>query len=78
MNEKLIRKLAFDSYSGKHHTFDEILFTKLIINECVKIVDDCMIEAATSLPENYLGESLLISMKITDVAWKIKKHFGVK
>ena len=53
-------------------------FAELIIQECVKIVDDCMIEAATSLPENYLGESLLISMKITDVAWKIKQHFGVE
>lgn len=52
-------------------------FANLIIQECFKIVDDFGIEQAHN-PETYLGESLNVSVKITDAAWKIKKHFGVE
>ena len=56
MNEKMIRGIAFDSYSGKHQTFDEILFAKLIINECIKICDDTENEYLTAESEQLLGE----------------------
>lgn len=52
-------------------------FAELIVQECFRIVDDYAVEQASD-PENYLGESLKVSMKITDAAWKIKEHFGIK
>ena len=52
-------------------------FAELLIAECFRIVDDFGVEQASN-KEDYLGENLKISMKITDAAWKIKKHFGVE
>jgi len=52
-------------------------FAELIIQECFKIVDDYGIEQAGIAEENYCGEQLYVSMKITDSAYKIKEYFGV-
>lgn len=52
-------------------------FAKLIIKECFSLVESCaLVEAA--VPETYLGESLNVAMRITDVGHKIKEHFGVE
>ena len=53
-------------------------FAELIVRECFKIVDDYGIEQAGIAEENYCGEQLYVSMKITDSAYKIKEHFGIK
>ena len=53
-------------------------FAELIIEECFKIVDDYGIEQAGIAEENYSGEQLYFSMKITDSAYKIKEHFGIE
>ena len=53
-------------------------FAELIVRECFKIVDDYGIEQAGIAEENYSGEQLYVSMKITDSAYKIKEHFGIE
>ena len=53
-------------------------FAELIVRECFKIVDDYGIEQAGIAEENYCGEQLYVSMKITDSAYKIKEHFGIE
>ena len=58
--------------------FDKYKFAELIINECFDIVDDYGIEQAGIAEENYCGEQLYVSMKITDSAYKIKEHFGIE
>ena len=52
-------------------------YAELIIRECFQIVDDFAVEQA-SVPETYVAESLKISMKITDAAWKITEHFDIE
>lgn len=82
MNER-IRELAdqagFDAVSLEVFNIEQDLkkFADLIIRECFQVVDDYAVGQA-SKPENYLGESLNVSMNIIDAAWKIKEHFGVE
>ena len=90
MNEK-IKELALDAGIGfvlwddsgrpmiDNYTPEERLakFAELIVRECFRIVDDYAVEQVSDC-ENYLGESLKVSMKITGAAWKIKQHFGVE
>jgi hypothetical protein len=55
-------------------------FAELIIQECSNVVNDFALQLASE-PEhifNILGENLLVSIKITDAAHKIKEHFGVE
>ena len=84
MNEK-IRELSETCYTTKYNPFgadeekyDMEKFAELIIKECFKIVDDYGIEQAGIAEENYCGEQLYVSMKITDSAYKIKEHFGIE
>ena len=49
---------------------------ELIIRECFRIIDDYAV-AQAGKPEKSIGESLAVSMKITEAAWKIKDHFGI-
>lgn len=82
MNER-IKELAdqagFDAVSMEVFNLEQDLekFAELIIGECFQVVDDYAVEQADK-PENYLGESLKVSMNIIDAAWKIKEHFGVE
>ena len=62
---------------GTFINFDKEKFAELIVRECFQVVDDYAVGQA-SKPENYLGESLKVSIAITDAAWKIKEHFGVE
>ena len=57
-----------------YHSFNSEKFAELIIEECFNVVNDFALQQAKK-PENVLGENLLISMKITDSAYKIKQHF---
>jgi hypothetical protein len=91
MNEKMIRGIAFDSYSGKHHTFDEILFAKLIINECIKEVSQYHSTTICDgfIPENptrehyeewaYIkGINQGYNDAVNQIVYGLKEHFGVK
>ena len=60
------------------HWDDVDEFAELIVRECFKIVDDYGIKQARIAEENYCGEQLYVSMKITDSAYKIKEHFGIE
>lgn len=52
-------------------------FAELIIQECFNVVHEFGVAQVIN-PEQYLGESLKVSMKITDAAWKINEHFGIE
>lgn len=67
-----------NGYPDYRYEFDKEKFAELIVRECFKIVDDFAVEQAGAEEESFMGENLLLSMKITDAAWKIKEHFGVK
>ena len=69
INRQISKNTELDAFAEK--------FAELIVKECFRIVDDFGVEQ-TREPENYLGESLKVSMKITDAAWKIKEHFGIE
>lgn len=66
-----------NGYQSVEKAIDLEKFTELIVKECFNIVDNYAVGQA-SKPETYLGESLYVSLKITDAAWKIKEHFGVE
>ena len=53
------------------------LFAELIVRECVSIVEDYGLSLVGS-DENYLGETLNLSIKVQEAGNKIKQHFGVE
>ena len=53
------------------------LFAELIVRECAGIVEDYSLSLVGS-DENYLGETLNLSIRVQEAGNKIKKHFGVK
>ena len=53
------------------------LFAELIVRECAGIVEDYGLSLVGS-DENYLGETLNLSIRVQEAGNKIKKHFGVK
>ena len=52
-------------------------FAKLIVRECVGIVEDYGLSLVGS-DENYLGETLNLSIRVQEAGNKIKEHFGVE
>ena len=83
MNEK-IRQLAeqatrnVESANSYHSTvFDQEKFAELIVRECAGIVEEYGLSLIGS-DENYLGETLNLSIKVQEAGNKIKQHFGVK
>ena len=53
------------------------LFAELIVRECAGIVEDYGLSLVGS-DENYLGETLNLSIKVQEAGDKIKQHFGVE
>ena len=53
------------------------LFAELIVRECAGIVEDYSLSLVGS-DENYLGETLNLSIKVQEAGNKIKQHFGVE
>ena len=86
---KRIKELAFQSLfitkrvSDGSYSYDPKLmaklekFAELIVRECFDIVDEFGVEQA-GIPSDVVGMNLLVSMKITEAAWKVKEHFGVE
>jgi hypothetical protein len=52
-------------------------FAELIVNQCAGIVEEYGLSLIGS-DENYLGETLNLSIKVQEAGNKIKQHFGVK
>ena len=52
-------------------------FAELIVRECAGIVEDYGLSLVGS-DENYLGETLNLSIRVQEAGNKIKKHFGVE
>ena len=52
-------------------------FAELIVQECVGIVEDYGLSLVGS-DENYLGETLNLSIRVQEAGNKIKEHFGVE
>lgn len=78
---KSLEKYTYSDCDGDNNhgiRLNEEKFAELIVRECFKIVDDYGIEQAGIAEENYRGEQLYVSMKITDSAYKIKEHFGIE
>jgi hypothetical protein len=83
MNEK-IKQLAeqatrnVESANSYHSlVFDKEKFAELIIQECVGIVEDYGL-SLVDRDENYLGETLNLSIRVQEAGNKIKEHFGVE
>jgi len=87
MNER-IRQLAGQAldkavpYTWTRLDYDEIqklqeYFAELMIQECVGIVEDYGLSLVGS-DENYLGETLNLSIRVQEAGNKIKEHFGVE
>lgn len=72
MNVSKIRNIAFDCYTGKHESFDEILFAELIIKECIAQVDQ-----SKASPFVSLDDATRIGHFVDIVKYRIKDHFGV-
>ena len=53
------------------------LFAELIVKECAGIVEDYGLSLVGS-DENYLGETLNLSIRVQEAGNKIKQHFGVE
>ena len=62
---------------GGMSTADLKKFARLIIQECVGIVEDYGVSLVGS-DENYLGETLNLSIRVQEAGNKIKEHFGVE
>ena len=86
MNE-LIKELALQAMTYVTHNpkanklnsgdmFDE-KFAELIVRECAGIVEDYGLSLVGS-DENYLGETLNLSIRVQEAGNKIKKYFGVE
>ena len=52
-------------------------FAELIVRECAGIVEDYGLSLVGS-DENYLGETLNLSIRVQEAGNKIKKHIGVE
>lgn len=50
--------------------------SRLLIEYCCDFLEDYAINLAAEEENNYLGESLYLSMKVTDGILKLKEHFG--
>lgn len=80
MNVKMIREMAFDCYTGKHHEFDEILFAKLLVQECLKLSSD--LNAFTAIDASGADYGSAELYRVFDNTKNqyydaIVKHFGI-
>ena len=77
---KILRQHAHEYGAG---TFEDTeypeleKFAELIVRECAGIVEDYGLSLVGS-DENYLGETLNLSIRVQEAGNKIKKHFGVE
>ena len=51
-------------------------FAELIVKECAELVEDYGLSLVSS-DENYLGETLNLSIRVQEACNKIKQHFGI-
>ena len=66
-----------DDIFRRHKIFNREKFAELIVRECAGIVEDYGLSLVGS-DENYLGETLNLSIRVQEAGNKIKKHFGVE
>lgn len=52
-------------------------FAELIVQECTSIVDEYGLSLIGG-DENYLGETLYLSIRVQEASDKIRQHFGVE
>ena len=77
---KILRQHAHEYGAG---TFEDTeypeleKFAELIVRDCAGIVEDYGLSLVGS-DENYLGETLNLSIRVQEAGNKIKKHFGVE
>lgn len=76
MNVKMIRELAFDCYTGKHHEFDEILFAEMIVKQCMKICEDQASLQYDAYRFDFVEHDT--SATASQCATQIKEHFGIE
>jgi hypothetical protein len=60
-----------DGYTRLYVEFDKEKFAELLINECIKLMDETVIKAADN--NTYMGEDVPTMVHQSN----IKKHFGV-
>ena len=83
MNKELIQKFlnkACWDEQAQHELEDWLNVEKLaelIVGECASIVEDYGLSLVGS-DENYLGETLNLSIRVQEAGNKIKQHFGVE
>lgn len=79
MNERIteLQKQCVIHGRGTVLDFDYDKFAELIVRECAGIVEDYGLSLVGS-DENYLGETLILSIRVQEAGNKIKEHFGVE
>ena len=75
---KRIRELMLEAgYAAPEIAGRGQLLAELIVRECAGIVEDYGLSLVGS-DENYLGETLNLSIRVQEAGNKIKQHFGVE
>jgi hypothetical protein len=91
MNERIIKlglesgMLNYVEHETPRHYFlcgnadEECLekFAELIVRECAGIIEEYGL-SLIGRDENYLGETLNLSIKVQEAGNKIKQHFGIE
>ena len=83
MNQRirqLVEKAPYTTVSTEGRLFsqqDLEKFAELIVEECAGIVEEYGLSLIGS-DENYLGETLNLSIRVQEAGNKIKQHFGVE
>ena len=77
MNDKLKELMLEAGYAAPEIAGRAHVLAELIVRECAGIVEDYGLSLVGS-DENYLGETLNLSIRVQEAGNKIKKHFGVE
>ena len=77
MNDKLKELMLEAGYAAPEIAGRGQLLAELIVRECAGIVEDYGLSLVGS-DENYLGETLNLSIRVQEAGNKIKQHFGVE
>ena len=77
MNERIKELMLEAGYAAPEIAGRGQLLAELIVRECAGIVEDYGLSLVGS-DENYLGETLNLSIRVQEAGNKIKQHFGVE
>ena len=76
MNDKLKELMLEAGYAAPEIAGRGQLLAELIVKECAELVEDYGLSLVSS-DENYLGETLNLSIRVQEAGNKIKQHFGI-